>query len=156
MVRLAGRAGAGKTTLIVRSLAHLGRFDTVVVQASGSESAPAEDLGVPEVRDPLAHWRAGFDRAVGRVADAELILLEDRDGAPDLGSGIGEDVQVAVVPVGEVGELSADQLSDAQAVVVTHADTVSRHEVQDAVASLDERCPGIAIFVVAPARDDTS
>jgi Ni2+-binding GTPase involved in maturation of urease and hydrogenase len=154
VIRLAGRAGAGKTTLIMRSLAHLGRFDAAVVQANGPESASAEDIGVREVRDPSAHWRAGFDRVISRLADAELILMEDRDGAPDLGRGIGEDLQVAVVPVGEAGELSADRLADAQAVVVTHADTASRHDVQKAVEALDERCPGIAIFVVAPARDD--
>jgi Ni2+-binding GTPase involved in maturation of urease and hydrogenase len=150
VIRLAGRAGAGKTTLIVRSLAHLGRYDAVVVQANGS----AEDVGVPVVRDPSAHRRAGLDRVVSRLADAQLILLEDRDGAPDLAHGIGEDLQVAVVPVGEVGELTADRLADAQAVVVTHADTASRHETQDAVAFLEELCPGLAIFVVAVARDD--
>lgn len=154
VIRLAGRAGAGKTTLIMRSLAHLGRFDTVVVQANGSASGSAEDVGVREVRDPSAHWRAGFDRVVSRLADAELILMEDRDGAPDLGRGIGEDLQVAVVPVGEVGGLAADRLADAQAVVVTHADAASVHEAQDAVASLEERCPGIAIFVVAATSDD--
>ena len=154
VIRIAGRAGAGKTTLIMRSLAHLGRFDAVVVQANGSGSESAEDVGVREVRDPSAHWRAGLDRVVSRLADAELILLEDRDGAPDLARGIGEDVQVAVVPVGDVGELTADQLADAQAVVVTHADTAPRHETQEAVASLEELCPGLAIFVVAAASDD--
>jgi Ni2+-binding GTPase involved in maturation of urease and hydrogenase len=136
VIRLAGRAGAGKTTLILRSLAHLGRYDAVVVQADGS----AEDVGVPVVRDPSAHWRAGLDRVVSRLADAQLILLEDRDGAPDLAHGLGEDLQIAVVPVGEVGELTADRLADAQAVVVTHADTASRHETQDAVAFLEELC----------------
>jgi Ni2+-binding GTPase involved in maturation of urease and hydrogenase len=154
VIRLAGRAGAGKTTLIVRSLAHLGRYDVVVVQANGSGSGSPEDVGVPVVRDPSAHWRAGLDRVVSRLADAQLILLEDRDGAPDLAHGIGEDLQVAVVPVGEVGELTADRLADAQAVVVTQADTASRHETQDAVAFLEELCPGLAIFVVAVARDD--
>ena len=154
VIRLAGRAGAGKTTLIMRSLAHLGRYDAVVVQANGSGSGSAEDAGIPVVRDPSAHWRAGLDRVVSRLADAQLILLEDRDGAPDLAHGIGEDLQVAVVPVGEVGELTADRLADAQAVVVTHADTASRHETQEAVASLEELCPGLKIFVVAVARDD--
>jgi Ni2+-binding GTPase involved in maturation of urease and hydrogenase len=152
--RLAGRAGAGKTTLIMRSLGHLGRFDTVVVQANGSESGLPEDAGVREVRDPSAHWRAGLERVINRLADAQLILVEDRDGAPDLGRGIGEDMQVAVVPVAEVGDLSPELLADAQAVVVTQADTASLHEAQKAVEALDERCPGLAIFVVAAGHDD--
>ncbi len=138
----------------MRSLAHLGQYDAVVVQANASGSGSAEDVGIQVVRDPSAHQPAGLDRVVKRLADTQLILLEDRDGAPDLAHGIGEDLQVAVVPVGEVGELTADRLADAQAVVVTHADTVSRHETQDAVAFLEELCPGLAIFVVAVARDD--
>jgi CBS domain-containing protein len=154
VIRLAGRAGAGKTTLIMRSLAHLGRFRSAVVQANASTTASAEDLGVWEVHDLTAHWRDGLERAVSRLAAAELILLEDRDETPDLRHGIGEDLPVAVIAIADARTFTADQLADAQAVVLTHADTASRHETQDAIAYLEELCPGLATFVVAPTSDD--
>ena len=158
VVRIAGPQGAGKTTLIMRSLAHLGRFDAVVVQANlegvDQPAAPGRPGDVREVRDPAAHWRSGLDRIVTRLADAELILVEDRDGEIDLAHGIGEDVQVAVIPVGEAATLSPLQLADAQAVVVTYADTLPADAVADAVAAVEARCPGLEIFPVAAARDD--
>ena len=158
VVRIAGPQGAGKTTLIMRSLAHLGRFDAVVVQANlegvDQPAAPGRPEDVREVRDPAAHWRSGLDRIVTRLADAELILVEDRDGEIDLAHGIGEDVQVAVIPVGEASTLSPLQLADAQAVVVTYADTLPADAVADAVAAVEARCPGLEIFPVAAARDD--
>jgi Ni2+-binding GTPase involved in maturation of urease and hydrogenase len=158
VVRIAGPQGAGKTTLIMRSLAHLGRFDAVVVQANlegvDQPQAPGRPEDVREVRDPAAHWRSGLDRIVARLADAELILVEDRDGEIDLAHGIGEDVQVAVIPVGEASMLSPLQLADAQAVVVTHADTLAADALADTVAAVEARCPGLEIFPVAAARDD--
>ena len=99
VLRLAGPAGAGKTTLIVRTLPLLGRIDTAVVQANAAEAGDAGALaGARAVDDPHAHWRAGLTRATDRLADAQLILLEDRDGPVELSHGIGEDAQVAVVP----------------------------------------------------------
>jgi Ni2+-binding GTPase involved in maturation of urease and hydrogenase len=154
VVRIAGPAGAGKTTLIMRSLAHLGRFDTVVVQANGSSDQSQEDAAIRQVVEPSAHWRSGLERVVGHLSDAELILVEDRDGDLDLAHGVGEDVQVAVAPVAQAGALTADQLADAQAVVVTHADTVPGDEARRAVASLEARCPGVRVFGVGAVADD--
>ena len=158
VVRIAGPEGAGKTTLIMRSLAHLGRFDAVVVQANLEGAEPPQATGRPEgvreVRDPAAHWRSGLDRIVARLADAELILVEDRDGEIDLAHGIGEDVQVAVIPVGDTATLSPLQLADAQAVVVTYADTLPADALAEAVAAVAARCPGLEIFPVAAVRDD--
>lgn len=158
VVRIAGPQGAGKTTLIMRSLARLGHFDAVVVQANlegvDQPAAPGRPEDVREVRDPAAHWRSGLDRIVARLADAELILVEDRDGEIDLAHGIGEDVQVAVIPVGDAATLSPLQLADAQAVVVTYADTLPADALADAVAAVEARCPGLEIFPVAATRDD--
>lgn len=152
VVRIAGPAGAGKTTLIMRTLAHLGRFDAVVVQANlEGSAAPAE---VREVVEPSAHWRSGLDRVVSRLADAELILVEDRDGEIDLAHGIGEDVQVAVVPVADAATLSPLQLTDAQAVVVTYVDTVPADALAQALATIRARCPGLEIFAVAAVLQD--
>lgn len=158
VIRIAGPAGAGKTTLIMRSLAHLGRFDAVVVQANlegaaapGAPPAPAE---VREVVEPSAHWRSGLDRVVARLADAELIIVEDRDGEIDLAHGIGEDAQVAVVPVSDASSLTPMQLADAQAVVLTYADTLAPGALAEAVAHVGRRCPGVLIFPTAAVRDD--
>ncbi len=160
VVRIAGPAGAGKTTLIMRSLAHLGRFDAVVVQANLEGEADGPPPGAPEpgavreVVEPAAHWRSGLDRVVARLADAELILVEDRDGEIDLAHGIGEDVQVAVIPVSQAGSLSPMQLADAQAVVVTYADTLGADALAEAIATVGARCPGVLIFPTAAVRDD--
>ena len=158
VIRIAGPSGAGKTTLIMRSLAHLGQFDAVVVQAnlagSDSEGGPAEAAGIREVVEPSAHWRSGLERVVSRLADAELILVEDRDGELDLAHGIGEDVQVAVVSAADAGSLSALQLSDAQAVVLTAAEGLPPERVAEIVAAVEQRCPGLATFVVASVQDD--
>lgn len=158
VVRIAGPAGAGKTTLIMRSLAYLGQFDAVVVQANLAAVDDAGALirpdGVREVVEPSAHWRSGLDRVVARLADAELILVEDRDGEIDLAHGIGEDVQVAVIPVADVAGLSPLQLADAQAVVVTHADSLPADALAEAVAAVGARCPGLQIFPVAAAAED--
>ena len=159
VIRIAGPSGAGKTTLIMRSLAHLGQFDAVVVQANlgpddAEDGGPAGAAGVREVVEPSAHWRSGLERVVGRLADAELILVEDRDGELDLAHGIGEDVQVAVVRAADAGSLSALQLSDAQAAVLTAADGLEPEEVASIVAAVEQRCPGLAVFVVASVQDD--
>ena len=64
VLRLAGPAGAGKTTLIIRTLPLLGRIDTAVVQANAAEAGDAGALaGARAVDDPHAHWRAGLTRA---------------------------------------------------------------------------------------------
>lgn len=159
VIRIAGPSGAGKTTLIMRSLARLGQFDAVVVQANlgpddAEDGGPAGATGVREVVEPSAHWRSGLERVVGRLADAELILVEDRDGELDLAHGIGEDVQVAVVRAADAGSLSALQLSDAQAAVLTAADGLEPEEVASIVAAVEQRCPGLAVFVVASVQDD--
>lgn len=153
VIRVAGAQGAGKTTLIMRSLALLGRFDVVVVGANGPSPGAAE-AGVNEVIDPSAHWRAGLARVISRLTDADLIVVEDRDGELDLAHGIGEDVQVAVVPASDVAGLATESLADAQAVVVTHCDTLAPGVVQDAVADLERRCRGMEVFVVAHAHND--
>jgi Ni2+-binding GTPase involved in maturation of urease and hydrogenase len=158
VVRIAGPSGAGKTTLIMRSLAHLGQFDAVVVQANVAAGDPgaetAEAAGVREVVEPSAHWRSGLERVVSRLADSELIMVEDRDGELDLAHGIGEDVQVAVIPAAEAGTLSALQLADAQAVVLTAADGLPPGEIEEILATVERRCPGLATFVVASVQDD--
>lgn len=154
VLRLAGPAGAGKTTLLVRTLPLLGRVDTAVVQANVDVPGDESELsGARAVDDPHAHWRAGLKRATDRLSDAQLIFVEDRDGPVELSHGIGEDAQVAVVPLAEVDEIADDALRDAQALVVTRVDEID----EDRPARLDavrDRFPGIPVFPVAAGRDD--
>jgi len=83
VIRVAGARGTGKTTLIMRTLALLSGLDAVVLQAN--EATGPETAGdAREVVDGSAHWRAGLGRAVARLQDAQLILVEDRDEDPDL------------------------------------------------------------------------
>jgi Ni2+-binding GTPase involved in maturation of urease and hydrogenase len=155
VVRLAGPAGAGKTTLLIRTLPLLGRLDVAVVQANAPEPGePAELGGARAVDDPGAHWRSGLQRAVERLADAQLILVEDRDGPLEASRGIGEDVQVAVVAAAESGEVLPVVLEEAQALVLTRCDEMQAAQVDDLAAGLRERLPGVAVLAVAAGHDD--
>jgi Ni2+-binding GTPase involved in maturation of urease and hydrogenase len=155
VLRLAGPAGAGKTTLLIRTLAQLGRLDVAVVQANATEpGAHAELAGVEVVDEPAAHWRHGLRRTVERLSDSQLILVEDRDGPIDLGRGIGEDIQVGVIPAAQLAEITPERLDDAQALVVTRVDETPDLDLDAALGALRERCPGLTTFAVAAGHDD--
>ncbi|MFN0280828.1 MAG: CBS domain-containing protein [Kineosporiaceae bacterium] len=155
VIRLAGPAGAGKTTLLVRTLALLGRLEVAVVQANAATAADDGRLaGAHAIDEPGAHWRAGLARVVERLADSQLIMVEDLDGPVDLTHGIGEDLQVAVVPATALAELSPDRLADAQALVATRADEAPENDVEDALAAFRTGCPGLHTFATAAGHDD--
>jgi CBS domain-containing protein len=155
VVRLAGPAGAGKTTLVIRTLPLLGRLEAAVVQANALEPGEPSELGGARALDePGAHWRGGLRRAVERLSDAQLILVEDRDGPVELSRGIGEDVQVAVVPAADCGEVLPLAVEDAQAVVVTRCDEMPVLDAEAAVEALRERLAGVEVFAVAAGHDD--
>lgn len=157
VLRLAGPAGAGKTTLLVRTLPLLGRIDTAVVQANaageGESAQPRELAGARTVDDSHAHWRAGLARAVDRLSDAQLIFVEDRDGPVELSHGIGEDAQVAVVPLAEAEALAPEALRDAQGLVVTRIDEAGG-DLAVRLDAIRARFPGLPVFPVAPGHDD--
>jgi hypothetical protein len=130
----------------MRTLARLGTIDAVVLQVN-EPTGPATAAGAREVVDGSAHWRAGLRRAVDRLQDAQLIVLEDRDEDPDLSRGIGEDIQVAVLAAGDVDALQAARMRDAQAIVLMDAD-------EPATAACRERFPGLRVFAVSPGPGD--
>lgn len=155
VARLVGPAGAGKTTLLVRTLALLGRLRVAVVQANAAVARDAGEIaGARAVDDPAAHWRAGLSRAVERLADTELILVEDLDGPLELGRGIGEDLLVAVVPAAHAGDLTRRDLEEAQALVLTRADEVGDDALGAALSGVRERCGDVRVFTTAAAHDD--
>ncbi|MEW6582973.1 MAG: CBS domain-containing protein, partial [Actinomycetota bacterium] len=102
VMRLIGPGGAGKTTLLIRTLALLRHVEAAVVQANAAahgEGAAIE--GRPVLDAPEAHWRKGLADSIAALGDRQLVIVEDRDGPPRAGPGIGEDLQVVVVPAGE-------------------------------------------------------
>jgi Ni2+-binding GTPase involved in maturation of urease and hydrogenase len=152
VIRVAGARGTGKTSLIMRTLARLATVDAVVLQVNAA-TGPAIAGDAREVVDDAAHWRAGLSRAVARLQDAQLILLEDRDAEPDLSRGIGEDLQVAVIDATDAGRVPVARLRDAQAIVLTHAEEADGGAAT-AIAACGERFPGVPVFVVGPGADD--
>jgi CBS domain-containing protein len=159
VLRLVGPAGAGKSTLLLRTVERLRRCDVAVVQANAdvSESAPSgsmADAPVLQARD--AHWRKGFERCVTLLGDAaQLIIVEDRDSPPELGPGLGEDMQVLVVRPGDLESISPGTLQDAQAVVVTQLDRApAGFDLGRAAEELRTRAPHLPVFGVAVLHDD--
>lgn len=158
VLRLVGPAGAGKTTLVIRTLQRLRRLRTAVVQANSAVPAGGADArieGAPVVDAPEAHWRRGLRDAMEGLRDAQLVIVEDRDGPPVVTPGVGGDLQVLVVPPEGIGDLSEASLREAQAVVVTRLDEAPAGF--DAGRARDALCaanPRLAVFGVAAAHDD--
>ena len=155
VVRLAGPAGCGKTTLLMRTLALLERVDAAIVQgnaeAAGEVAALAGGRGLDA---PEVDRRIGLRRAVEKLADAQLILVEDRDGPHDAMGDVGEDVRVAVVPARDLDAVSPERLEGVGALVVTRADEVPEMDTEHALHSLRGRCAGLHTFAVAAGHDD--
>lgn len=156
VMRLLGPAGAGKTTLMIRTVTLLRRVEAAVVQANAP--APGEGgvvAGAPALDAPGAHWRKGLADCVSTLGDRQLVIVEDRDGPARTGPGIGEDLQVVVIPADGARAVDPEGLRDAQAVVVTKMDVAGRdldvHEVGDRLRAAN---PGLAVFWLAPGHDD--
>ena len=155
VVRLAGPAGSGKTTLLMRTLAMLHRVDAALIQGNADAAGEVAALaGKRALDEPEAHMPSGLRRAVGKLADAQLILVEDRDGPHDAMGDIGEDVRVAVVPAADLPGLDASRLTGVGALVATRADESASMATEDALQGLRRRLPGLHTFAVAAGRDD--
>ncbi len=158
VARFIGPAGAGKSTLMLRTVELMGRCQVAVVQANAERpnKEPETTLaGAPVLDAPGAHWRAGLQDCIERLADAQLIVVEDRDGPPELGPGLGEDLQILVVPPEAVGQIDAETLKDAQALVVTKLDQAPKgFDLAAARDRLHAASPHLPVFGVAAGHDD--
>jgi CBS domain-containing protein len=156
VMRLIGPAGAGKTTLMIRTVALLRRVEAAVVQANATEHAEGPAIGgSPVVDAPEAHWRKGLADCVAALGDRQLVIVEDRDGPPMTGPGIGEDLQVVVVASGGVADVDPGALRDAQAVVVTRMDEApDGFDLGAETARLRTGVPTLPVFGLAPGHDD--
>jgi CBS domain-containing protein len=158
VARVIGPEGAGKSTLIVRTLERLRRFQVTVVQANPRHrSAPAAPaVGASRVIEaPEVHWAKGFAEVIPGLADAQLIMVEDRDGPPALGHGIGEDLQVLVVPPLRLDQVTPETLQEAGAVVITNCDRApAGFDLEGATRQLRASNAELPVFGVSPAAND--
>jgi CBS domain-containing protein len=157
VVRLVGPGASGKTTLILRTLAGMTRRRAGAIEANPEPPAdrlPPRISGAPVSYAPEAHWRKGFREAIEHMGGLDLILVEDRDQPPEASLGLGEDVQVIVVPVAYSGTIHLVSLVDAQAVVLTKPAEAPGFDDAAERARLRGINPNLAVFVIGPAEDD--
>jgi Ni2+-binding GTPase involved in maturation of urease and hydrogenase len=157
VIRFVGPAGSGKTSLMLRTVSRLKRCRAGVVEANPmppDERLPSRVAGAPVTYSPSAHWRKGFRDAIEHMGGVDLILVEDRDQAPAAGIGLGEDVQIIVVPMSDVATISMPSLVDAQVVILTKPDQSPGFDIAAERARLRRVNPNLAVFVVGLADDD--
>lgn len=158
VIRFVGPADAGKSTLMLRTVHLMSRCEVAVVRADAPEAGTergATLAGAPVMDAPQAHWRTGLAACIERLAGAQLIMVEDRDGPPRLGPGLGEDMQILVVPHDVVDAIDDDSLQNAQAVVVTRLDEAPQgFDLDEVRARLRRRSPHVPVFGVAAGHDD--
>lgn len=157
VVRLIGPAGAGKTTLILRSLPMLRSGHVGVIQANPApphERLAEREDGATVRYAPGAHWRKGLREAITGFGGVDVLMVEDRDQPPRAGSGLGEDVQVIVVPAAAAGEVDERSACDAQAVVITRPRETAPDAVAEAAARIGAWNPDAPVLVVDDAPDD--
>ena len=157
VVRFVGPARSGKTTLLLRTTAGLKHCHVGVIEANPEppeQRLPAHVNGVPVAYAPAAHWRKGFRTAIEHMGGLDVILVEDRDQPPEAGIGLGEDVQIIVVPLADAGTIRVSRLVDAQAVVLTKPDEASGVDGAEERARLRRANPNLGVFVVGLGDDD--
>ncbi len=158
VVVLTGPAGAGTSTLLTRTLPLLHRCETGVVRADVPDGTPptrTETAGVTTIVDPAAAFRRGLHESVRALGDVQIVLVEDRDRPPGEPGVPGGDTQVLVVGPDVAAGLSAGDLRDTQAVVVTRLDEAPAGFDLDALRRrLAGTHPGLPVFGVAAGHDD--
>jgi len=157
VVRFVGPARSGKTTLLLRTTAGLTHCHVGVIEANPEppeQRLPAHVHGAPVAYAPAAHWRKGFREAIEHMGGLDVILVEDRDQPPEASIGLGEDVQIIVVPLADAGTIHVSSLVDAQAVVLTKPGEAPGVDEPEERARLRRANPNLGVFVVGLADDD--
>lgn len=157
VLRFVGPARSGKTTLLLRTTAGLKHCHVGVIEANPEppeRRLPSRVSGAPVAYAPAAHWRKGFRDAIEHMGGLDVILVEDRDQPPEASIGLGEDVQIIVVPAADIGTIHMPSLVDAQAVVVTKPDEAIGFDDVEERARLRRANPNLGVFVVGLGDDD--
>jgi CBS domain-containing protein len=157
VLRFVGPARSGKTTLLLRTTAGLKNCHVGVIEANPEppeQRLPAHVHGAPVAYAPTAHWRKGFRDAIEHMGGLDVILVEDRDQPPEASVGLGEDVQIIVVPLADTGRIHVSSLVDAQAVVLTKPDEAHGVDEAEERARLRRANPNLGVFVVGLGDDD--
>ncbi len=142
---------------MLRTLPRLRDCQVGIVEANRRpehERLPSRVEGATVMYAPEAHWRKGLRDAISHLGGADLILVEDRDQPPRLGSGLGEDVQVIVVPVADADTIDATSAREAQAVVLTKLDQAPGADVDALRERLTRANPRVAVFAVGEGEGD--
>lgn len=157
VLRFVGPAGGGKTTLLLKTITGLSRCKVGVIEANPDppeDRLPARVSGASVAYAPAAHWRKGFREAIEHMRDVDVILVEDRDQPAAASVGLGEDVQIIVVPAADAGTVDVTSLVDAQAIVVTKSEDAVGFDGVSLRAWLRSTNPNLAVFVVGLGDDD--
>jgi Ni2+-binding GTPase involved in maturation of urease and hydrogenase len=155
---LVGPQGAGKTALALRAVDRLRTWEIVLVHANSGLGAAPDGVhsGVRVIDVPEAHWARGLEHALPALEDADLIVLEERHGSPDMTQRLGGGLQVLVMAAPDLQWLTADRLGQADALVITKLDLPHERAGFDAaLAQLRGNRAGLPIFRVGPAAADT-
>jgi len=157
VLRFVGPPQSGKTTLLLRTIPRLRHCQVGVIEANPDpprKRLPSPVSGAVVTHAPEAHWRKGFRRAIEHIGRVDIVLVEDRDQPPRAGIGLGEDVQVVVVPAADLGTIHLPSLAEAQAVVLTKPDDAPGFDVAAERTRLRRAHPDLAVFVIGPGDDD--
>jgi Ni2+-binding GTPase involved in maturation of urease and hydrogenase len=157
-IRLVGPAGAGKITLLMRTIPLLRTCDVGVVggEALAARPAPADHIeGAPLVVEPHSERDDALARAIRGLGDVQVAFVEGRDELPSTAMRPACDYMVVVVPADAVGTVSAELLRVAEAVVITKLDVAP--EGFDLALQRDRlrrEAPHLEVFGVAAATDN--
>lgn len=157
VVRFVGPAGAGKTTILLRTIALLQECSIGMVRP-GAEDASGEPLRVvgdtPVVEDVAADRMSGLIRAIAALGPVRIVFLEDRPGVEKPDWGLGESLLIAVAEPRHVVDLAPDLIRECNALLIVRRDATRAPE--DAVAHVGALRPGLPVFVVDAEGDPAS
>lgn len=157
VMRVIGPRDAGKTTLLVRTLPLLRRCEVAVVMTDEEATSGVEEEfeDARMLRAPEAHWCRALYGWIEKLAEVQLVLIEDTAALPALGGAAMDDILVLVVAAGLEEQIAESVLDRAAAVALTRLDAApASFDLPAARARLQSANPLLAVFGTAALRDD--
>lgn len=156
VVRFLGPRGAGKSTLIMRTLPLLWRCEMGLITSHD----PPEDFdrkmveGCPAAFNQSIADPEELDETVADLGDVQVVTLDDRPADGMAAAAVGEDLRVLVVPVAELNTLNSEALGGADALIITKLDLDPAFDTSGFRASLLDEYPYLTVIGVAAALGD--